>query len=88
MLWQTILGLMALQPIWKQPRCVTVCQGTRTDKTRAKLQSKGQRKTGSKQMEGLMERTQPLPRARAAAAGFINQGRTEEHGLEAEGGSE
>ena len=54
---------------------MTVCQGTRTDKTRAKLQSKGQRKTGSKQMEGLMERTQPSPRARPAAAGFINQGR-------------
>ena len=74
---QTVLSLMALQLLCKQPRCVTVCQGTHTDKTRAKLQSKGQRKTSCKQMVGLMERTEPSPRARAGAAGFINQGQKE-----------
>lgn len=34
-----------------------LCQGTHTDKTQAKLQSKGQLKSGSKQMVGLMEPT-------------------------------
>lgn len=84
---QTVLSLMALQLLWKQPRCVTVCQGTHTDKTRAKLPSKGQRKTSCKQMVGLMECTEPSPLAGAGAAGFINQER-KECGLEAAGGRE
>lgn len=54
-----------------------LCQGTHTDKTRAKLQSKGQLKSVSKQMVGLMEPTLFMRCAKPSDAGFINQGRKE-----------
>lgn len=79
---------MALQLLWKQPRCVTVYQGTHSDKTRAKLQSKGQRKTGSKQMVGLMERTQLLQRAGAVLLVLLIRDGRKQRGLETAGGLE